>query len=1095
MTFQWFAFTVPPALALPRTLFGVVIVALYAALAALVFLRMAAGFRRLTSRQQTLLIACLAAALLLARFAVITFQPGGALAAVSLAPFALVPVVAAALWVGAGPAALTGLLAGFAAALFGGGRITQPFEWALFGAAVGVALNQPYWGRLAAWLRQPFVAAPAGAALVAWPLALLAVLLLTDGPALIGLERALALLIPLLLANGLAALAAGLIVQIALLRDPRSHPVRHRDLRPAPWTAALNRRVVVTFFPIALATVTLLLGIVAGTAYSVATRLVIDELARDAATAGGQVPFFVQVGRSLVRNLAQDPALPTLAGGALSARLEEGLRTVPFFQQLIYVDGSGVVRGAYPAGDAPVTLSPAETSRAAFALEGGVPTDVAVYGEGGGGVLVSFIAAVPASGGEEAGALVGRTTLGTNPTLTPVINTLREGIVGQGEGLIIDDQNHILLYPARPARAGETFALTGLRPIASRTAGQAFRQRQADGTRQLVYLLPVEGRSEWTVVMTVPNEVVLALALQIALPTLLVFVLISAGALAISARLIRGITEPLEGLAQAAVRIAEGDLDRQPDVSGEDEIGRLGRAFDEMRVRLARRLAEQDRLFNVSRSVASSLELFRAMPPILNAALDVTQAAGVRIALQTGDGGPLRTYVAGEAAAAMAVLDRQLFDLVELDGTSVVSQLWRAAGSTLDVTNLQAEIGALVAFPLRSERGLHGIMWVGYAEERQFEQSELNFLHTLAGQAAVAVANARLFAEAEEGRRKLEAVLESTADGMIVVDGEGRVVLINPAAAAYFGVRGEWAEGRPAGDVIDVPDLAGMMTDLREPVSVLELPHRDGKTLLANTSTIVGQDGSITGRVAVMRDITALKELDNIKTVFLQMVSHDLRSPLTYMRGYASMLPLEGDLNERQTEGLARINTGIDSIAELTERLTYLSRLRFGDEAELEINFIDVEELIAAVVEGLARLASEKDITIQVEVAEELPLVFADGVLYKHAVANLVQNALKYTLEGGRVDVRITQQGDDVTVAVTDNGIGIRPEDQEQLFEAFYRVRQRKGDPPRPKGSGLGLALVKAIAEAHGGSVSVESVFGEGSTFTITIPCGSADEV
>jgi signal transduction histidine kinase len=245
----------------------------------------------------------------------------------------------------------------------------------------------------------------------------------------------------------------------------------------------------------------------------------------------------------------------------------------------------------------------------------------------------------------------------------------------------------------------------------------------------------------------------------------------------------------------------------------------------------------------------------------------------------------------------------------------------------------------------------------------------------------------------------------------------------------------------------------------------------------------------------VMRDITALKELDNIKTVFLQMVSHDLRSPLTYMRGYASMLPLEGDLNERQQEGLARINTGIDNIAELTERLTYLSRLRFGDEAELEINFIDVEELIAAVVESLTRLADEKDITIQVEVAEELPLVFADGVLYKHAIANLVQNALKYTLEGGQVDVRVTQQGDDVTVAVTDNGIGIRPEDQEQLFEAFYRVRQRKGDPPRPKGTGLGLALVKAIAEAHGGSVGVQSVFGEGSTFTITIPRGSADEV
>ncbi|HEC23022.1 MAG TPA: sensor histidine kinase, partial [Chloroflexi bacterium] len=399
-------------------------------------------------------------------------------------------------------------------------------------------------------------------------------------------------------------------------------------------------------------------------------------------------------------------------------------------------------------------------------------------------------------------------------------------------------------------------------------------------------------------------------------------------------------------------------------------------------------------------------------------------------------------------------------------------------------------IRALVALPLRSDTVFHGVLWLAYDHERLFEQSEMDFLSTLAGQAAIAVSNARLFAEAEEERRKLEAVLESTADGMIVTDNQGRIILMNPAAESYFGIRAEQARGRKATEVLkDAQELAALLTNLQEPVSVLEMPDQRGKFFLASTSTIVSHEGAITGRVAVLRDITALKELDNIKTVFLRMVSHDLRSPLTFMRGYLSMLPLIGDLNERQQEAVIKINDGIDYISEMTERLLYLSRLQFGDQADLEMVLVDVEELIQIILEEQSEDARRKQITLSFECEDKLPLLLADEMLLRQAVANLVNNALKYTPEGGTVAVHAFKDGgEQIGISVRDTGIGIRKEDQARLFEAFYRVPQRKGDPPRPRGSGLGLALVKAIVQAHGGTVRVESEFGEGSTFYITLP-------
>ncbi len=1096
MTFEWLTFHNSPHLALTLPPGGYVVILLYAALFLITIWLSRSDFANLSVRDWIFLIVLLAASPVLAGMMLIAVEvPGRIWVEQPIALLGLLPLLVMAVWLGRAPAALAGLLTGLAWALFETGRATQPFELALFGFAVATLINQRYMGQLSAWMRLPLVAFLLAVLIVAWPLGLIGIFATGTSTALVNLEKTVIAIFPTLLTVVGSGLIPAILLQVLLLIAPGIHPDGRNNLLIPPWQERLTRRTLYAIVPFITLTILLLVGVVAATSYQVATRLVIDQMARNAANAGSGIPFFIQAGRSLIRDLAQDDRLIADDAGIRQSRLAEGIRAFPYFQELIYFDTDQAPANVYPENElSRLNLSPEETSRIALALESGVPGDVAITLN----QVTTMSYVTPVTGPDEespVGVLLGRTTLGANPTLTPVIDVLAESFAGSGEGYLIDDQNRILLYPAGDGQQPEFFVLGDVTRLRSKLAdGQAYRQLEADGTRQMIYILPVAGHSEWSVVVTVPNETVLELAVQIALPTLILLVMLTAAALPLIVTLMRRITVPIEQLLQAIELIGEGQLDRPVHVTGEDEIGRLGQAFEQMRIRLKGRLVELERLLNISRSVSSSLQLYRAMPPILSSALDSTEAEGVRIVLRQESPKPHQSYAAGELAAAMAQLDSQILDLVERQGTIVISQLKRAATS-LDATDVLHRVSALVAFPLKSEQTFQGVLWLGYEDEHLFEQSEMTFLSTLAGQAAIAVANADLFTKAEERRQELEAVVASTTDAMIVTDAEGNIVLMNPAAEEYFNVRREYARGHKASDVIPASELATLLANPQEPVAVLQLPDSDGRTLQANTSTIVSPGGAITGRVAVLRDITAFKELDNIKTVFLRMVSHDLRSPLTYMQGYLSMIPLSGALNERQLDDLRRVQTGIDQISQLTERLLYLSRLQFGEQAELDLSLVDVRDIINGVCDQHSPLMQGKDITFEVAGPEKLPLLLADAILFRQAVSNLVQNAIKYTPTGGHIDIEAVLRDSKIVISVRDTGIGIRQEDQKRLFEAFYRVAQREGDPPRPGGAGLGLALVKAIARAHDGDVEFESQFGEGSTFSIVMPVRHPNDV
>jgi len=239
------------------------------------------------------------------------------------------------------------------------------------------------------------------------------------------------------------------------------------------------------------------------------------------------------------------------------------------------------------------------------------------------------------------------------------------------------------------------------------------------------------------------------------------------------------------------------------------------------------------------------------------------------------------------------------------------------------------------------------------------------------------------------------------------------------------------------------------------------------------------------GRVCILRDVTSFKEIDIMKSEFVSTVSHDLRSPLTLMRGYATMLDMVGNLNEQQQSYIRKIIAGVENMSRLVNNLLDLGRIEVG--VGLRVESVSVLDILEHVTGLLQLSASQKNIALNLEIPRNLPAaVEADQALLHQAVYNLIENALKYTPENGSVTVRVKTTPASLTFEVQDNGIGIEPDDMPRLFEKFYRGTQREARAQH--GSGLGLTIVKSIAEQHSGRVWVESQLGQGSVFFLQIP-------
>jgi len=360
-----------------------------------------------------------------------------------------------------------------------------------------------------------------------------------------------------------------------------------------------------------------------------------------------------------------------------------------------------------------------------------------------------------------------------------------------------------------------------------------------------------------------------------------------------------------------------------------------------------------------------------------------------------------------------------------------------------------------------------------------FTIRDQELLAALADYAAIAIENAQLFARTEVERSKLEAILRQTEDLVIVVDPNGEILLVNQAAQAAFRIPDQ-ATGSSLASAVEHPELLELFeeSDGRDSTRRAEIPVADGRVFNTHVTTIPG-----VGRAAVMQDITHLKELDRIKSEFVSVVSHDLRSPLTAILGYVELLPRAGPVNEMQAQFIQRVQRSVQNITSLIEDLLDLGRIEAGFDQSMQPYHISV--LIRDVVEGLRPAAEAKNQTIKLDMAPHLAPNRGNPLRLRQVIHNLIDNAIKYTPAGGEVVVEVSREQEQIVIRVRDTGIGIAPADQPYIFDKFYRS---EAVVDSHIGTGLGLAIVKSVVERHQGRIWVESRAGNGATFTVVLP-------
>lgn len=385
-----------------------------------------------------------------------------------------------------------------------------------------------------------------------------------------------------------------------------------------------------------------------------------------------------------------------------------------------------------------------------------------------------------------------------------------------------------------------------------------------------------------------------------------------------------------------------------------------------------------------------------------------------------------------------------------------------------------------VVVPLIGQGQVIGILTVVHHQVGHFGQDDLDLLTSIAGQASTVVQRASLFATIREERARLEAVIEGTADAVIVLDGEGRVLHVNRSAAQQFELEGS-VMGASLTQVLPNPALQTLLDQSRglSTGAQVEMPLIDGKTLDVLLTPIPD-----VGAVITMHDISSLKEIDRMKSDFVATVSHDLRTPLGAVQGFVEALELAGPLNADQCSFVNRILQTVESMTGLVGDLLDLAKIEAG--VEMDMAPCQVAAVIGEVADQMNALAATREVDLQIRVPEDLPLVWGNGRRLGQVVGNFLDNAIKYSPAGGRVVLRAYVEAEDICVEVTDEGPGIPPASLPHIFEKFYHRDIQCGS--QKPGTGLGLSIARSIVQAHGGRIWAKSKEGEGSTFSFSVP-------
>lgn len=497
---------------------------------------------------------------------------------------------------------------------------------------------------------------------------------------------------------------------------------------------------------------------------------------------------------------------------------------------------------------------------------------------------------------------------------------------------------------------------------------------------------------------------------------------------------------------------------------------------------LERRLQELEALSLIGRTVTAVLDLDEVLTTVVDAAVRLTGAEEGSLLLLDPASGELYMRASKNFDEEFARTFRlhvkdSLAGQVLATGEPVI--LDQASPQKIKTAYL---VHSLLYVPLQVRGRTIGVLGVDNRKAgRSLTAQDRTVMLAMADYAAIAIENAQLYQASEAERRKIETVLTQTESGVLVLDPENRIVLLNRAARQIYGIERN-VDGRSIAEVVDDPRLLAFTRAGSEITRREEIEAPDGRVFIAQRSLIPPL-----GQAIVMHDVTHLKELDRIKSEFVTTVSHDLRSPLTAILGYVELIERAGDVNDQQREFIRRVRLSVEQMTHLVTDLLDLGRIEAGLDATREATPVSV--LARYALDGLRNSAEVKRLVVIADLPDELPLVRGDPYRLRQMIGNLLENAIKYTPEGGKVTIRGSAEGEQVILRVVDTGPGIAAVEQPYIFDKFFRG---SNVPEDSGGTGLGLSIVKSIVDSHQGRIWVDSEIGKGTTFTVVLPRAEA---
>lgn len=507
------------------------------------------------------------------------------------------------------------------------------------------------------------------------------------------------------------------------------------------------------------------------------------------------------------------------------------------------------------------------------------------------------------------------------------------------------------------------------------------------------------------------------------------------------------------------------------------------------------RVRQRDYLLEIAQTITEELDLDRVLKRILQLTADILAGQAGLISLRAEEGGWRLAASHGISPSLLRLLDPVL---------SAIPDHEDPARFELPEINriLQriAEVGLLsgVGLPLIAHNQVIGVIFVFRNYAGRFSRNDLSLLQSFADQAAIAVRNAQLYTQLSQENQRMDALLDSVADGILIIALDRKVARCNPAFARMW--------GQPTKEIVGLSHEAVIRWAKVEHGITLEQAEAGGWPLTPNTTLYVEGDltrpdgstlpvgvtyapllsteGNLLNVIASVRDISHFREAEELKSTFISVISHELKTPVSLIKGYVGTLRRDDASWNREIveDSLAVIEEETDRLAELIENLLDASRLEAG---VLAINATDL--WLPALAKRLAerfRTQTDKH-TIRVEFAEDFPVILADEDRISQVLANLISNAIKYSINGGEIRITGDVRSDQVIVCVQDEGIGIATADIPHIFDRFYRAEdaQRK-----TKGVGLGLYLSRAVIEAHNGSIWVDPCGERGACICFSLP-------